>query len=367
MSQPVVNSYQPSLTEWFADIGELKESNEFREEDNNRTERSEFLYQTIGLSYERPETLPARELTENSSRWQKILATRGDEACAIRLVPNKSDLPKLRQRGTTIKDCYENWFLKQDIYPDDYTAFICPHSATLLWSAIFVITGVEIYGEIIRGMHAQLTHGDTKEERYQFEYDFKNWQWSKFDEQAQKEIQRIISLLLVGDVSKQRLIKEKLNAEFSHDYLVGYFEATIWPDNHINVIDYNRFLLRHLPTSWPIQKEQSAEAEIIHGSSAYPGIVSGRVKLVSEENLANIKITSGDILVCENTDVRFLPLMKIAGAIVTDRGGILSHVSIVARELKKVCIVDTKVATKILHDGDLVEVDAERGLIKILK
>jgi pyruvate,water dikinase len=59
--------------------------------------------------------------------------------------------------------------------------------------------------------------------------------------------------------------------------------------------------------------------------------------------------------------------MKIAGAIVTDRGGILSHVSIVARELKKVCIVDTKVATKILHDGDLVEVDAERGLIKILK
>ncbi|HYC34168.1 MAG TPA: PEP-utilizing enzyme, partial [Candidatus Paceibacterota bacterium] len=70
------------------------------------------------------------------------------------------------------------------------------------------------------------------------------------------------------------------------------------------------------------------------------------------------------ILVTDNTDVRFLPLMKKAAAIVTDRGGILSHAAIVARELKKPCIVGTKVATKILKDEDLVEVDAQKGVVR---
>ncbi len=50
-----------------------------------------------------------------------------------------------------------------------------------------------------------------------------------------------------------------------------------------------------------------------------------------------------------------------------DMGGILSHAAIIARELYTPCIIDTKIATKVLKDGDLVEVDAERGVVKILK
>ena len=58
--------------------------------------------------------------------------------------------------------------------------------------------------------------------------------------------------------------------------------------------------------------------------------------------------------------------MKRAKAFVTDEGGIVSHAAIVARELKIPCIVGTKTATKILKDEDIIEVDADRGIVKIV-
>ncbi len=63
----------------------------------------------------------------------------------------------------------------------------------------------------------------------------------------------------------------------------------------------------------------------------------------------------------------YLPAMKKASAFVTDEGGITCHAAIVAREMKKPCIVGTKIATKILKDGDEVEVDANAGMIRVLK
>jgi pyruvate,water dikinase len=56
--------------------------------------------------------------------------------------------------------------------------------------------------------------------------------------------------------------------------------------------------------------------------------------------------------------------MKKAVAFVTDEGGIACHAAIVAREMKKPCIVGTKFATKSLKDGDVVEVDAYKGIIR---
>ncbi|TSC78406.1 MAG: pyruvate, water dikinase [Parcubacteria group bacterium Gr01-1014_29] len=59
--------------------------------------------------------------------------------------------------------------------------------------------------------------------------------------------------------------------------------------------------------------------------------------------------------------------MHKAGAFIIDAGGILSHAAIVARELKKPCVIGTKIATKVLKNGDLVEVDADNGIVKIIK
>jgi len=102
------------------------------------------------------------------------------------------------------------------------------------------------------------------------------------------------------------------------------------------------------------------------GSPAFQGKVSGKVVIITNENeLVNVK--EGDILVSPMTRTSFLSAMERAAAYITDEGGITCHAAITARELKKPCIVGTKIATKVLKNGILVEVDAINGIIKILK
>ena len=67
------------------------------------------------------------------------------------------------------------------------------------------------------------------------------------------------------------------------------------------------------------------------------------------------------------TRPEYLHLFREAVGVVTDAGGILSHAAITARELKIPCIIGTEIATKVLHDGDLVEVNAEQGIVRILE
>ena len=74
----------------------------------------------------------------------------------------------------------------------------------------------------------------------------------------------------------------------------------------------------------------------------------------------------GDILVTEMTTPDWEPIMKISSGIITNKGGRTCHAAIVAREMRKPCIIGTKNATKVLKDGEMVEVDAERGIVTIL-
>ena len=96
------------------------------------------------------------------------------------------------------------------------------------------------------------------------------------------------------------------------------------------------------------------------------GIVRAKVKVCSGAEEALKKIKKGDILVCGMTLPDYVLAMKRAGAIITDEGGITCHAAIISRELGIPCVVGTKVATRVLKDGDLVEVDAEKGVVKIL-
>ena len=71
-------------------------------------------------------------------------------------------------------------------------------------------------------------------------------------------------------------------------------------------------------------------------------------------------------MVATMTFPNFIPAMEKAAAFVTDEGGILCHAAIVAREMKKPCIIGTKIATQVLKDGELVEVDANKGIVRKL-
>ncbi|MFA5022219.1 MAG: PEP-utilizing enzyme [Patescibacteria group bacterium] len=115
--------------------------------------------------------------------------------------------------------------------------------------------------------------------------------------------------------------------------------------------------------SFVIYKE---ETNVIFGQAAYAGRVVGLVKVAySVTDLRNIK--KGMVLVTPMTTISYVPFLNKVLAIITDEGGVTSHAAIVARELKIPSIVGTKIATRVLKDGDLVEVDANHGVVTILK
>jgi pyruvate,water dikinase len=101
---------------------------------------------------------------------------------------------------------------------------------------------------------------------------------------------------------------------------------------------------------------------LLTGASASPGVASGPVKIVYQASQID-KVEDGDVLVTEMTTPDFVPAMKRAVAIVTNRGGRTSHAAIVSRELGIPCIVGAERATTILADGQIITVDGSRGKV----
>ena len=115
-----------------------------------------------------------------------------------------------------------------------------------------------------------------------------------------------------------------------------------------------------------LEIEGNQQVSEFAGQVAQSGKTKGTVKIViTREDLA--KVTDKDVLVTAMTMPAYLPAMKRAVAFVTDEGGITCHAAIIAREMNKPCIIGTRIATKVLKDDDMVEVDADNGIVKILK
>lgn len=117
------------------------------------------------------------------------------------------------------------------------------------------------------------------------------------------------------------------------------------------------------------EKKQAAEAFVtknltvlLTGDPASPGIASGTVKIIKSVSEIG-KVLPGDVLVTEQTNPDFVPAMKKAVAIVTERGGRTSHAAIVSRELGIPAVVGTGTATKILKTGQLITVNGAKGEI----
>ena len=105
-----------------------------------------------------------------------------------------------------------------------------------------------------------------------------------------------------------------------------------------------------------------AEAPILSGSPASPGIGTGPVKILKSPKEID-KIQKGDVLVAPMTSPDYVPAMKKSAAIITDEGGQTSHAAIVSRELGIPCVVGATGATKKLKDGQIVTVNGEEGQI----
>ncbi|MFA4941030.1 MAG: PEP-utilizing enzyme [Patescibacteria group bacterium] len=108
-----------------------------------------------------------------------------------------------------------------------------------------------------------------------------------------------------------------------------------------------------------------ARKKDLKGMAAYRGFVKGEVKIIKDKN-DFYKMKKGNILVAPNTRPEYVPIMKMAGAIISEEGGITCHSAIVARELKIPCIVGVQGVMLLLKDGDIVEVDANNGIVRKL-
>jgi len=114
------------------------------------------------------------------------------------------------------------------------------------------------------------------------------------------------------------------------------------------------------------EPDENASKTEIRGFSASKGKAIGPARIILDRSELH-KVVKGDVLVTRLTTPDFVKAMELSAAIVTDIGGLTSHAAIVARELRKSCITGTKNATKILKTGNIVEVDADNGIVRKLR
>ena len=112
----------------------------------------------------------------------------------------------------------------------------------------------------------------------------------------------------------------------------------------------------------PGQEAAAPGPVLLTGQAAAPGVVSGSVRILASPKEGG-SLKQGEILVATMTSPDWVPAIRRAGALVTDGGGMTCHAAIVSRELGVPCVVGTRIATSVLHDGQVVTVDATAGRI----
>jgi pyruvate,water dikinase len=115
----------------------------------------------------------------------------------------------------------------------------------------------------------------------------------------------------------------------------------------------------------PTYGPQSGPSPLLRGQAASPGKVRAQARVIRSLEEAG-RLQKGEILVTMATMPPWTPLLAIAGGIVTDVGGILSHAAVIAREYGIPAVVATEVATQRIQDGQLLEVDGSAGIVHIL-
>lgn len=201
-------------------------------------------------------------------------------------------------------------------------------------------------------------------------------------EKARLYAEPVFTTVISFDIHFAKSLGKKVNVDprlilvATKDEIADYFRYDIFPKVSVLkkrwltsalIISRRSFNLFTGQDAKRIEKALLPQSHgLINGQPAYKGKATGKVRVVWDpDNSKDFK--KGDILVTNMTRVEFLPIMKKSAAIITDAGGVLCHAAITARELKIPCIIDTKIATRVLRDGDLVEVDADKGVVRKIK
>ncbi len=221
----------------------------------------------------------------------------------------------------------------------------------------------------------------------QLMFDFNLWYYTVTNEKTAKNLVDIILEIRKDDAffaTNDIYIGETLRK--LHPEIAGYESAVLFDEvasiptkevlaermNGAALIDGQELFLGEpdlFAKKYPayILKGEDVEKNLtsVKGQIAFKGKVQGMARILRRRDEVGI-VKPGDVIISPMTTPDFLPAMNNAVAFVTDEGGITCHAAIVAREMKKPCIIGTKIATSVFKDGDLVEVDANTGVVKII-
>jgi phosphohistidine swiveling domain-containing protein len=173
-------------------------------------------------------------------------------------------------------------------------------------------------------------------------------------------VEEIIGLLKKGQKVSEAIVRKRTKSVVFFSYFKNKKINTeiLYGKKALKIIEY-----------FEQKKKEAKKTKVLFGLVGSIGKnpkFTGRVKIVFDPWEAK-DFRDGEILVTGMTRPEFIPLMRRAGAVITNEGGITCHAAIVSRELGIPCIVGTKIATEVLRNRDLVEVDANKGIVKILK
>lgn len=127
----------------------------------------------------------------------------------------------------------------------------------------------------------------------------------------------------------------------------------------------DHFAGRPRPLRRPPEPVRAGEDRVLRGTPISPGRVMGRACIVEEPGSREV-IQAGEILVAAACDAAWAPLFLLAAGLVVEKGGLLSHGSIVAREYGIPLVANVKDATKLIRPGQRVLVDGDQGVVQIL-
>jgi phosphohistidine swiveling domain-containing protein len=160
-----------------------------------------------------------------------------------------------------------------------------------------------------------------------------------------------------GELVDRKIIEDRKNNGF----------AILIKDGNFNLVSGKNEIQRVIHEegiSEPFEKIISAES--FKGMSASRGKIIGRAHVIEDASRLS-EFKKGEIIVTYMTTMEFTPIFRSAAAVITDEGGMSCHAAIISREFKLPCIVGTKVATRVIQTGDEIEVDADNGVVKILR
>lgn len=206
---------------------------------------------------------------------------------------------------------------------------------------------------IIDGETGDINIKDLSTKRKMFEWDGSETTVSEVPD-SKKEVETL-------DEDKIRMLWESANNILEH---YGEPQDVEWA-----IYENNLYILQSRPITsikdnMTENNEQNDSGEIVvEGLGASPGKQSGEVRLVNQIDETD-RVSGGDILVTEVTTPDMVPAMQRAEAVITDEGGMTSHAAIVSRELGVPAIVGTTKATDSLENGDVVTVDADKGVVR---